>query len=214
METLESILSVGQAHPDLAILTAFASILVGAGSMPLLVVLTRYVASVLINELISTLRGEFIKWLHVALALALGFAAVPAPAVEITKPAVSQVVDSGAPSAPLVAAMIDAFARVTAVGSKPIPAWVMDLGVRLYTAYRVYQIGKKADRVAALALAALNENRTEVEARRLRYDGEQQATRMRIEALAVEMETLNGRVTAVEKRAQRIDRRPSRLRAW
>ncbi|MDH4982161.1 hypothetical protein [Hyphomicrobium sp. D-2] len=77
-------------------LVAAGVILVGAGSMPLPVVMARFVVRLLISELISAVRSELIKWLVAALALALDLSVAPVPAAEAAKPAAAFQVEMSA----------------------------------------------------------------------------------------------------------------------
>jgi hypothetical protein len=114
------------------------------------------------------------------------------------------------PGAAPDAAITQAFARVVTAGAKPLPVWLLDAAARIYTAYRIHQVGKKADEAVRIALTAMNELahvRAEIEAGRMRSEHEERAVRRRIEAQATQIEGLGKRVTAVEQRTERAEQK-------
>lgn len=81
---------------------------------------------------------------------------------------------------------------------------------RVYTAYRLRAIGKKADEAAPLALGAiadLTNVHTEIKAGRLKTAQEQMEVRRRAEAMAAPIEALEKCVMAVEERTAEVESR-------
>lgn len=216
METIIATKDVIQTSPELVTLAAIFIILVGAGLMPALVVIVRFVFRFAVNEAISTASSELIKWIAIAAgALVFGLLGTPAPAAESGRP-VAAVVSEAAPTpgGALATAITQTFARVVAAGAKPLPVWLLDAAARIYTAYRVHQVGKKADEAARIALAAMTELahvRAEIDSGRMDSEQEQRAPRARFEAQATQIEGLEKRVKANEDRTKRLEHKADRL---
>ena len=197
--------------PGAALLAATFIILIGAGLMPTLIVIARFVVRFAVSEAISIARSELIKWAAItAAALAFGLAATPAPAAAADKPVAFALEEAvPVPGTALDTAITQTFARVVTAGAKPLPVWLLDAAARIYTAYRIHQVGKKADEAARMALAGLTELahvRSEIEAGRMLTE-QQRATRTRLEAQAAQIEGLAKRVTAVEQRTERLEQK-------
>lgn len=152
-------MNADQFTPELVVLTTTFVILVGAALMPALVVVARFAFRFSVDEAISTVRNEFIQWAAIAAnALVFGLIATPAPAAATEKPVAVRVAEAAStPAAALDTAIIQTFARVVTAGAKPLPVWLLDAAARIYTAYRIHQVGKKADEAARIALAAMTE---------------------------------------------------------
>ena len=182
---------------ELSLLAVFYIILIGAGLMPVLEAIAqnrvaRKIATMaFFDTIVSYLRN-----LVPAIVLGvIGLALIPSAAV------------AQAPLAPSDSAVVDSFLKATKAGKKQIPTWLLDLGARIYAAYRVHQISKKADKAASLALAALDEIsrlRDGIEAGQIASERELHLARLRIEAQATRIEDLAHRLIIVEAKTDRL----------
>ena len=208
---------------QIALLALVFTVLVGAGLIPVLivarlaVVIGRYIAYYAALEAFATARSEPLKWLVVTLAAVFGLGfATPASAAAVEKPAAVAASTETAPSASrdLDNAITRTFVLVTGKAAKPMPVWLLNSAVRIYTAYRTYRNGQKVEEASCIAHAALAEIahvRAEIEAGRQVSQHEQRVTHARLEAQAEQLEGLAQRVTAVEQRTQRLEQTTGRV---
>jgi hypothetical protein len=196
---------------EMSLLVAVFITFVGAGLMPGLIVVARFAVWLAIQEAISTALSELVKWVAITAAtVALGLTVARAPAAAVEKPStVPSAAALLAPGTALDTAITQTFARVITAGAKPMPVWMLDTAARIYTAYRIHQVGDKADEAGRIALAVLTEVahlRSEIEAGRI-TEQEQDTARTRLEEQATVIEGLAKRVGEVEQRTNRLEQK-------
>ena len=212
-----------QISKSAALLAAVWLILVGAGLTPwfggaerLAIRFFLLLADLTVREALATARSEILKSAAIAFAAAIGIScAAPVPAAAQQTAAVTTLSSEKAPaSAALDATVTEAFLSVTAKGAKPLPVWLLDSAIGIYTAYKTYRNGEKFEEAARVARAALDEIarvRAETEAGRRTSEHEQRLIRTRLDAQVALIEGLDGRVKSLEQRAGSLEHTSKQL---
>jgi hypothetical protein len=206
---------------EVALLAAGFAVLVGAGLMPaiafaarLAVLACKVFACHALIEAIATAGREALKSLLITAAVLFGATYVaagawPALAEDRPTPTVAE-----APVADLPEAITRTFLLVASKADKPMPVWILDTAVRIYTAYRTYKNGEKVEQATRIAHAALNEIahvRDGIEAGLYHPGDELRLIRARLEGQADRLERMGQRVDRIELNIEREMKRTSRV---